>query len=285
MTHEHGQWRYLAAKASVDDRARSRRVRDCLRDALPEDPEVVEAGCGLGGTVPHLYDWGVAPSAYRGVDTAERVVALTRRLTPCVLRRHGLEAEDTPAGCRVDGARIAFETGDALDALPGAGADLLVAQSFLDLVDLDAALDAIDAALAPGGLAYAPLTFDGVTLFQPDHPADDRVLDAYHDAIDSEPGRDSRAGRHLLDLLRGREDATLLAAAASDWLVRPIGGAYRADERYFLDRILDFVADAARGVDGGEDWLATRRRQLAAGELTYVAHGYDLLWRREDRRA
>ena len=27
------------------------------------------------------------------------------------------------------------------------------------------------------------------------------------------------------------------------------------------------------------DWLAARREHLAAGELTYVAHQYDLLYR------
>jgi hypothetical protein len=42
---------------------------------------------------------------------------------------------------------------------------------------------------------------------------------------------------------------------------------------------LGFVADAIEEVPGGDDWLATRRAQLAAGELTFVAHGYDLLWR------
>lgn len=171
--------------------------------------------------------------------------------------------------------------GDALTALSGADADLLVAQSFLDLVPLEEALDAVADALAPGGLAYAPLTFDGVTLFQPEHPADERVVAAYHRAIDRSPGRDSRAGRRLIDRLRGREDR-LLAVAASDWIVRPVDGRYRADERYFLDCILGFVADAIDGVDGAEEWLATRREQLSAGTLTFVAHGYDLLWARPE---
>jgi hypothetical protein len=103
-------------------------------------------------------------------------------------------------------------------------------------------------------------------------------VDAYHRAIDATPGRDSRAGRRLLDRLH-RDGSDLLAVGASDWIVRPVDGSYRADERYFLDCILGFVADAITDVPGGDEWLATRRRQLADGDLTFVAHGYDLLWR------
>ena len=55
---------------------------------------------------------------------------------------------------------------------------------------------------------------------------------------------------------------------------------YPADERAFLATILEFVSDAVEGrVEGAVDWLRTRRRQLDAGELSYVAHGYDVLYR------
>lgn len=282
MSHSHAQRRYLTAKRSVDDRARSRRVRARMLDTVPERPHVVEAGCGVGTSVASLRDWGIRPASYRGVDADADIVAFARSFLPKLLRRRGDAAEETAAGCRLDddgGTSITYETGDALTALPGAEADLLLAQSFLDLVPLDDALAAITSALAPGGLAYAPLTFDGVTVFQPDHPADERVIAAYHDAIDDTPGRDSRAGRRLINRLRGREE-NLLAVAASDWIVRPVDGRYREDERYFLACILEFVADALEGVDGAENWLATRREQLSGGELTFVAHGYDLLWQR-----
>lgn len=283
MSHSHARRRYLTAKASVDERARSRRVRAGLLEAVPDRPAVVEAGCGVGNAVPTLLDWGVDPSSYRGVDADADVVEFARTFAPKLLRRRGYTAEDTAEGCRVgegpDGTSVSFETGDALTALPGAEADLLVAQSFLDLVSIDDALDAIGRALVPGGLAYAPLTFDGVTLFQPTHPADEAVVAAYHDAIDESPGRESRAGRQLVETLRRRTES-LLRVAASDWIVRPVQGAYRADERHFLACILAFVADAIDGVDGADSWLSTRREQLADGELTFVAHGYDLLWQR-----
>jgi hypothetical protein len=276
--HAHARPRYLIAKRSVDERARNRRVRDRLVDSLPDRPRVVEAGSGAGFSVPTLREWGVDPAAYRGVDTDPGIVAFARHLVPRLCRRRGVDATDTATGCRLGDAPVAFEAGDALAALPGADADLLYAGSFLDLVPLDEALDAVDAALAPGGLAYAPFTFDGVTLFQPTHPADERVVDAYHDAIDATPGRTSRAGRDLLDRLR-RRPGELLAVGASDWVVRPVDDGYPADERSFLASILEFVADSLDDVAAGDEWLAARRRQLSAGELTFVAHGYDLLWR------
>lgn len=275
---EHAHVRYLEAKRSVDDRALNRRVRDRLLDELPAAPDIVEFAAGTGVTVPRLIEWGVTDFDYRGIDRDPDLVqdARERRagdlasavgaVTP---REHGFRAGD---------ATVAFRVGDAL-AVGEGDADLVVAQAFADLVPLDALLDALDRALGPDGVAYLPITFDGATLFQPDHPADDRVAAAYHDEIAAEPGRDPRAGRHLLDRCRAA-DGDLLAAGASDWLVRPVEGAYPADEAFFLGRILEFVADAldGAGVDGGDDWLATRREQLAAGELTYVAHQYDLLY-------
>lgn len=271
---DHADERYLAAKRTVDDRALDRRVRDRLLDELPGAPRVLEAGCGTGVTVPRLVDWGVTAGAYRGVDRNPAVVAAARES-----RAAELDADPIDGGFRVGDLTARFEAGDALDAFGDERADLVVAQAFLDLVPVEAALDAFAAALGPGGLVYAPITFDGETIFQPEHPADDAVVAAYHAAIDDAPGRDARAGRHLLDHCRAR-DGALLAAGASDWVVHPRGDGYPADERHFLDTILSFVEDAVAGtVPDADAWLRTRRRQLAAGTLTYVAHGYDVLYR------
>jgi len=281
----HAATRYLESKRSVDARARSRRVRDRMLDALPEAPRVLEAGCGTGVTVANLVEWGVDRGEYRGVDRDPGVVAFARAVRPRELRRRGHAVTATPDGLTVDRLTARFETGDALAAFDNeAGADLFIAQAFADLVPLPALVDTLQAALAPGGLAYLPITFDGGTVFGPDHPADDRVERAYHAAIDAREGRDARAGRHLVDLCRRRE-GDLLAVDGSDWVVHPRGGRYPADERHFLDRILGFVADAlaGEGVEGFDDWLATRRDQVEAGELTYVAHQYDLLYRTPER--
>lgn len=284
---EHADVRYLTAKRSVDERALSRRVRDHVVSELPRAPRVVEAGPGVGVTVPRLLSWGVSGGSYRGIEIDSGLVAHTRQTLPAILRRAGHEVTPSSGGCRVEGLSARFDAGDAVETLSkgenaeeAGEADLLIAQSFMDLVDHDAALEAFTQTLAPGGLAYFPITFDGETIFQPDHPRDEAVLEAYHQTIDDDPRRDSHAGRHLADYLRAR-DGSLLEVAASDWIVRPRDRGYPHDEQYFLRQILGFVESAleARPVAGAEEWLATRRDQLAQGKLTFVAHGYDLLYR------
>lgn len=280
----HTDPRYLEAKRTVDERAFSGRVREELLAVLPTAPQVLEAGCGTGVTVPRLVSWGVSNFDYLGIDRDERLVAFARDVRPKELRYRGHDAIDTPRGGRIEESTVRFEVGDALDVLPDHDADLVVAGAFLDLVPLEPAVDAIDAGLRPGGLAYLPITFDGGTIFQPDHPADAAVERAYHAAIDARAGRDSRAGRHLLSLLEDRE-GTVLAADASDWVVRPRERTYLADEAYFLQTILDTIETTVdpttADVDDAAftDWLTARRRHLANGDLIYVAHQYDLLYR------
>jgi hypothetical protein len=77
-------------------------------------------------------------------------------------------------------------------------------------------------------------------------------------------------------------------AAGSDWIVAPADGTYPAEERYFLSHVLDTVEGALGELDGHglgdrlDDWLATRRRQVEAAELTYLTHQLDLLGRVEE---
>lgn len=281
MTADHARIRYLEAKQSVDERALNHRVRDRMLEGLPSNPDIVEFAAGTGVTVPRLLEWGITNGRYWGIDRDADLLAYARRQRAEDLRETGYTVTGTDDGFSVgsdDGFSVSFTAGDAL-ACDQRDADLVVAQAFADLVPLTDLVDVLDRTLAPGGVAYLPITFDGRTLFQPDHPADDRVTRAYHDTIAADPERDPQAGRHLLENLR-TADGRLLAAGSSDWIVRPVGGSYPADEAYFLQCILDFVADALAdaSVEGADDWIETRRHQLAAGELTYVAHQYDLLY-------
>jgi hypothetical protein len=276
---DHAQVRYLEAKQSIDERALDQRVRDSLVGRLPDAPTVVEFAAGTGVTVPRLLEWGVEPSTYVGIEQDAALVEYARDTRASDLEDSGHAVARTDEGFTVgDDTDVRFLVGDAT-ADTDRDADLVVAQAFADLIAHDTLLAALDRAVAPDGLAYLPITFDGGTLFQPDHPADDRIERAYHDSIAEQPGRDPRTGRHLLERFRAA-DGELLAAGGSDWIVRPHGDGYPADERYFLACLLDFVEDAldGTGVDGADDWLATRHQQLADGELTYVAHQYDLLY-------
>jgi hypothetical protein len=111
------------------------------------------------------------------------------------------------------------------------------------------------------------------------------VLGAYHATMDGRvrsgrPAGERRAGRHLFGHLRAA-GAPPLSAGSSDWVVHagPDGG-YPADEAYFLGCILRTIEDALPRRPEVVDWLALRRRQLASGELVYVAHQLDVAGRR-----
>ncbi len=260
--HDHGRRRYLTAKRSVDERARNEQVREQLLAELPAAARVVEWGPGVGLSVPTLAAW-TSLGTYHGVEADPTLAAFARSLVPRLFARSGADAPDTT-----------FTVGDALTA-ETEPCDLLYAQSFFDLVPVESALDAVEKRVTSGGLAYAPLTFDGKTTFLPRHPDDETVLGAFHDTIDATDGQ-SRAATTLLERLGGR-DATVLAVGSSDWVVRPREGAYPADERYFLSAILDIIEDALGEETAG--WLAARREQLSAGRLTYVANNHDVLWR------
>jgi hypothetical protein len=276
---EHARVRYLEAKRSVDEESRSGRVADRFVAALPAAPRVIEAGAGTGSLVPWLLDRGVTAGSYRGVEASAAVVAHARHARPAELRYRGRTVTDHQTNSRVADLEVSFDVGDALAELPEDEADAVVAQQFMDLVSIPEAVEAFTDALTPGGVAYFPLTFDGTSVFEPAHAADRAVERAYHDAIDETAGRTSRAGRRLATHLR-RAPGELVAMDASDAIVRPHGGSYRADERYFLECILAFVESsvAPEVVPAIDDWLQARRQQLAREALLYVGHRYDLLY-------
>jgi hypothetical protein len=99
------------------------------------------------------------------------------------------------------------------------------------------------------------------------------------------PAGDSRTGRRLFHHLRAA-GAPALAAGSSDWVVSAApDGSYAGDEAYFAGSILSTIQGALGGREdrvGSADldgWLAARRRQLAAGELVYIAHQLDFAGR------
>jgi hypothetical protein len=165
--------------------------------------------------------------------------------------------------------------------------DLLIAQAFLDLVDISEAVPALMRSLVPGGLFYATLNFDGVTILEPElDPAfDAEIMARYHRDmderdIDGKPSGDSRTGRHLFIPLM--EIGEILAAGASDWVVYPRLEGYPDEEAYFLACILHFFENALQDDPDLDQarfkaWLRQRKHQIERLELVYIAHQLDIL--------
>lgn len=303
---------YLTAKRTVDDRALNRRVWDAFVAHLTGVAEehdrplrIVEVGAGVGSMLARIAAWETLPGtvSYRAVDLDESVVAAARERVPAWLAEAGY-AVDGPEGDGGatpddDGPGFAltatgdtrfeatFEVADA--AAVADEADAVVAGAFLDVVDLDRMLPALRGLLRPGGVLYAPCTFDGATGFAPAHPDDDRIERLYHrhmDEVRDLPGS-SRAGRDLLERLPAH-GYSVAAVGGADWVVRPEAGAYPHDERAFLEHLLATIDGAladypAATLDPSvrEGWIADRRARLEEGSLTLVAHHLDVLARTE----
>jgi SAM-dependent methyltransferase len=290
-----GYARYLAAKTTVDDRALNRHVLAELRRLMPAGaPQVLEVGAGLGTMVARLMDWGaVGGGEYILLDADRQLLDCSRRWLHDWAAARGLRSELLPDGLQVGELRVRLvhaELGSYLEAADGARADVLIANAVLDLVDVPAVLPGLLRLLVPGGVYLFTINYDGESIFAPGHPHDDRVMQAYHRDMDERvrygrPAGESRTGRHLFHHLRAA-GAPALAAGSSDWVVYPApDGNYPADEAYFLRSILNTIRDALRNRHDWVEpadlaaWLAERGRQLAAGELVYIAHQLDFVGR------
>jgi SAM-dependent methyltransferase len=287
--------RYLAAKTTVDDRALNRHVLAELRRLMPAGaPQVLEVGAGLGTMVARLLDWGaVGAGEYILLDADRQLLDCSRRWLRDWAATRGLRSDVLPDGLQVGDLRVRLvhaELGSYLEAAHGPLADVLIANAVLDLVDVPAVLPGLLRQLVPGGVYWFTINYDGESIFAPGHPHDDQVMQAYHRDMDERfrygrPAGESRTGRRLFQHLRDA-GAPALAAGSSDWVVYPSpDGSYPADEAYFLGSILDTIRNALRNrqdwVEPADlaSWLAERGRQLAAGELVYIAHQLDFVGR------
>jgi hypothetical protein len=293
---------YLLCKRTVDDRALNRDVLDHLRGELASPRQaplrVLEIGGGLGTMVARLVEWRVVQRAdYHLLDADAQLIADARvwlgswaksRGHACTVEAESVRLQGEPdidLTVRFVCAEIERFLRDAPD-LPRA--DLLVANAFLDLVDVPAILPRLLGLLTQGGLCWFTVNFDGETILEPEHPDDTLFMRVYHRSMDERvrhgrPAGDSRSGRHLFFHLR-KAGASLLAAGASDWVVhaQPLG--YPDDEAQFLRHIVDTItAELAQHPEIPParlaEWAALRRAQIGSGELVYIAHQLDFVCR------
>ena len=297
--------RYLTAKKSVDDRALNQYVWQSLSAALPratpEQPlQVLEVGAGLGTMVERLGAGDMLTNAtYTAIDMEPALIAEARRRLPYWAAEQGWQVQqDSPDQMHIQrpghDIRVATEAIDLLRFVAreqGQRAwDLLIAQAFLDLVDIPTTLPALLSLLRPGGLLYCPITFDGGTVFQPalDPQLDMAIEACYHQTMDQrlvagKPSGDSCTGRHLFTHLQAA-GAEVLAAGSADWVVFAGANGYSADEAYFLHFIIHTMHTALTGhphLDAGRftAWIAQRHAQVEQGTLVYIAHQLDFLGR------
>lgn len=297
--------RYLAAKKTVDDRALNQRVWQSLAQALPgttlEQPlQVLEIGAGIGTMVERMMARQLLKYAnYTAIDAQDENVAHIRRRLPDWGAKHGYQVSETTTGLTLDDGgsqwlNLALESIDIFDfAAHGThqrSFDLLVANAFLDLVDIPATLPLLFDLLEPEGLFYFTINFDGQTILEPpiDLHLDHQIIDLYHNSMDARVVRgkhagDSQAGRHLFVHLAAA-GGEILDAGSSDWVVFAGKQGYAADEAYFMHFIIETIYRQLQGhselnAERFKHWTRRRHAQIERGELVYIAHQLDFFGR------
>ena len=192
---EHSFQRYLAAKQTVDNHALNGHVWRSLALGLPAPAalgrplRVLEVGSGIGTMVERLLAW-LPPRdiAYTALDAMPENTAAAAARLPAWAAANGFTAAQAAESLTLarsgSRAEISLVTGDLFDfaaqAAGGQGWDLLIAHAVLDLLDVPAALPRLFSPLAPGGLFYFTIVFDGATLLE---PAIDPAFDAHVEAL------------------------------------------------------------------------------------------------------
>lgn len=269
--------RYLSAKKTVDDRALNKDVWHKLIKLLPNRPDILEIGAGIGTMVERLVTAGVVRNGrYTTIDNQQANIAVAHS------RLNWLPSDIS----------LSLEAVDLFDfAAREQGKrswDVLIAHAFLDLMNIPTTLPLLLSLLKPGGLCYFTINFDGVTSLEPAiEPEFDALIEQlYHQTMDERVvnGRssgDSRSGRHLFTHLR-QNNVDILAAGSSDWVVFAGQDGYPDDEAYFLHFIIHTIHGALNGhpkLDATrfENWIKQRHAQIETGDLVYIAHQIDFL--------
>lgn len=295
--------RYLSSKKTVDDRSLNPRVFERVRNELVMPTgvplRILEVGAGIGTMVARLIDWGVLGLAdYTFLDESADLLAHARIWLSDWATRRGAMVESTSGALRIlhrgVDVTIRFEETEIREFLAGDPsafrADLIIANAFLDLVELPSTLGRLFQFLAPSGLYWLSINYDGESIFLPEHEHDQEFLRVYNLSMDQRkragrPAGDSKTGRHLFSHLHSL-DATPIAAGASDWVVYARDGSYPADEGYFLHHIVHTVEEELlqhAEIPRAElqEWGRARHAQIDRGELVFVAHQLDFSGRRD----
>jgi SAM-dependent methyltransferase len=293
--------RYLAAKKSLDDRALNQHVFRTLKERLPQTSldsplRVFEVGCGIGTMIERLLDWKLCEwMDYTALDSEKENIDYAIQHFPvwaaekklfCNQLTHDSFLVVQPSGQ----VKVQFVTAEILDFSRKNHQtwDILVANAFLDLLDISSALPVLFELLKSEGVFYLTINFDGMTTFEPviDPVLDTQIERLYHLTMDTRqvngrPSGDSRAGKHLFTHIQSA-GGVILDAGASDWVVYPSPSGYLDDEAYFLHCILHFVEQSLHGSPELDpqrfaDWLLTRHEQIDQNRLVYIAHQIDFL--------
>jgi SAM-dependent methyltransferase len=292
---------YLEAKIGLDERSLNRDVRRACLDRLASARGVIhwlDVGSGTGAMIRRLLAAATPASlSVTALDHDSTLLTVASAALAAQLERDGYRVlvhdEDIEAE-RCD-RRIVIEFRRCglfdFDPVPAARYDLVTAHAFMDIVPVANALSRFSAWLAPGGMLYASLNYDGDTALFPlygDPDFESAVLREYDASMErrrlsGEPTGGARAGRRLHGALRDA-NFSVLAYGSSDWNITPVSGGYRDRDADVLHALLTWIHGESRkqpAIDPARlaRWHAERMEQLEKRDLGIIVHQLDLLAR------
>lgn len=168
-----------------------------------------------------------------------------------------------------DGRAIEVETelADlARDPLPAsaAGADLVTASAFFDLVGEAWLIDFAARLASSGRPLYAALSYDGQKSFAPAHPLDGAVLAAFNAHQGGDKGFGPALGPSGASRLKKALEAAgyVCETAPSPWRLGPADHALTSS---LVEGIAGAAAETAKQPKGIADWLAARLATVSNG--------------------
>jgi SAM-dependent methyltransferase len=301
---------YLESKRAIDAASLNPALFDNFRawyEAEPA-PRLLDLGTGTGAMLRRVLEFRTAGDALlSGLDSDPMSLESAAVRIRSQLESAGLQVRVRRAPGRWEleaegrGRRLGVRLvrGDLLDADPamlsGLGShDLVTAHAFLDLLPVERGLRTIRSLLRPGGLLYATLNYDGLTVLLPadsDELFERSLLAAYDQSmearrLDGEPTAGAFSGRRFYGAL-GPAGFEVLGAGSSDWNVFPAKGRYAEGNALFLKSLLGMIAAEGLRSNSIEPaalraWYRRRVTEVDAGRLGLVVHQLDLLACRKD---
>ena len=288
---------YLDAKYPLDERSLNRDVRAVFESALRSHAavRVLDIGCGSGASLCRLLQAGLNGRVeLTGVDRDPELLQLARSRAVHDLEMADFElsrsTEVIQARRNREAITLRFEAADLAGYEPEQPGthDAVIAQALMDLLPVQSMVERIRGWLAPAGLFYASLNYDGGTVLFPAHPKGEfeaALLGAYDASmarsVGGLPCGGAHAGRRLHAALT-EAGFDILALGSSDWNITPYCGAYRDADEACLAALLDMIH--GEGQRSGrfepqqlDGWLSQRRTQLAQRKLGLIIHQIDLV--------
>ncbi len=293
---------FLDAKFDLDERSLARDVRnECFtRLAARARLRCLDLGSGTGAMIRRLIDADLPSGSleFVALDRDPALLERARAALAALLTDRGFALRNAAPDDNADRIEasdgrhhvaVRFACCDADDFEPDSGEryDLVTAHTFLDLVPMRPLLERISGWLAPGGLLYATLNYDGETAFFPqyaDAELEQRLLERYDASmeerrLDGQPTGGARSGRRLHTMLP-QAGFEVVAYASSDWNAVPHGGRLRAADAVVLSVLLEALRrenEAHCDPERLAAWYRDRRGLLEAGRLGAIVHQIDIL--------